>query len=135
MKPIFAFLLMVIATTCAQAAPEGGPFHPMDALTPGEIETTVKLLKDAGDADKETTYPAITLREASKDDIRKWQQGEPFNRAAFVILRKKSKTFEAVVDITAKKITSFTEKPGEEPMIMDYEWVAGRDKFMADPKI
>ena len=134
MKKIIASLLFVIATACAQAAPADGPFHPMDALTPGEIEATVKLLRDAGDADKDTTYPAVTLREAPKNDIRKWQQGQPFTRAAFVILRRQGKTFEAIVDLTAKKITSFTEKPGQEPMIMDYEWVAGRDKFMADPR-
>ena len=134
MKNIIASLLFVIATACAQAAHADGPFHPMDALTPGEIEATVKLLRDAGDADKDTTYPAATLREAPKDDIRKWQQGQPFTRAAFVILRRQGKTFEAIVNLTAKKITSFTEKPGQEPMIMDYEWVAGRDKFMADPR-
>jgi primary-amine oxidase len=134
MKDLVALLLIVIAFGSAQAAPPDGPFHPMDALTPSEIEATVKLLKDAGDADKDTTYPAVTLREAPKDDIRKWQQGQSFTRAAFVILRKNSKTFEAIVDLTARKITSFTEKLGEEPMIMDYEWVAGRDKFMADPR-
>ena len=134
MKNFIAFLLIVFATAFARAAPADGPFHPMDALTPSEIEATVKLLKDAGDADNGTTYPAITLREAPKDDIRKWQLGQPFTRAAFVILRKQNKTFEAIVDLTAEKIKSFNEKPGEEPTIMDYEWVATRDKFMADPR-
>jgi primary-amine oxidase len=134
MKNLIASILIIIATGFAQAAPPEGPFHPMDALTLGEIETTVKILKDAGNVDKDTTFPAITLREAPKDEIRKWQQGQPFTRAAFLILRKQSKTFEAIVDLTKRKIVSLTEKPGEEPMIMDYEWVAARDKFMADPR-
>ena len=128
-----AFIFLLALTTLAHAQEEG-PFHPMDALTPSEIDATVKLLTAAGDVDKNTKYPAMTLREAAKDEIRNWKKGTPFKRAAFVVLRKNGKTFEAVVDLTAKKVLSFTEKPGAEPMIMDYEWAAARDKFMADKR-
>ena len=129
-----ALLILLTIVSFAHAQTDEGPFHPMDALTPAEIENTVKLLTAAGDADKNTTYPAVTLHEATKELIRNWKKGTPFTRAAFVILRKQNKTFEAIVDLTAKKVTSFTEKPGAEPMIMDYEWAAARDKFMADPR-
>jgi len=64
----------------------------MDALTPTEIATTVKLLTAAGDVDDKTRYPAITLLEAPKDIIRNWRPDQPFTRAAFVVLRRSGET-------------------------------------------
>jgi primary-amine oxidase len=115
-------------------AQDAGPFHPMDALTTDEISATVKLLKDAGDIDDKLRFPAISLLEADKSIIRNWKTGQPFTRAAFVVIRKNGETFEATVDLTEKKVTSFTPKPGAEPMIMDAEWALARDKFIADPR-
>jgi primary-amine oxidase len=130
--PAFAWMTMWVGVSAAQDSE--GPFHPMDALTPAEITSTVNLLKDAGDADGNTRYPAVTLLEAPKDIIRKWQQGQSFTRAAFVILRRDGETFEATVDLTNKKVLTFEKKPGSQPMILDAEWVNARDKFMADPR-
>ena len=130
--PAFASMMMVVSSAFAQE--DEGPFHPMDALTPAEIAQTVMLLKAAGDVDDQTKYPALTLLEADKKTIRAWQIDDPFTRAAFVVFRKNGETFEATVDLTNNKVTSFTSKPGAEPMIMDAEWAFGRNKFIADPR-
>jgi primary-amine oxidase len=130
--PTFAGMTMLLGAALAQNA--DGPFHPMDALTPAEIATTVKLLTEANRVDSNTRYPAITLNEAPKEAIRKWKPGDAFTREAFVILRKNGDTYEAAVDLTNKKVTSFILKPGAEPSIMDAEWNTARDKFMADPR-
>jgi primary-amine oxidase len=130
--PVFVGITMFFGATLAQDAE--GPFHPLDALTPTEITTAVKLLKAAGDADDKTRYPALTLMEPDKKIVREWKTGAPFTRAAFAILRNNGKTFEAVIDLSAKKVISFTPKPGAEPMIMDAEWALARDKFVADPR-
>ena len=106
----------------------------MDALTPAEIATTVKLLRAAGHVDDNTRYPAITLLEADKQTIRKWKSGDAFTRSAFAVLRKNGETFEATVDLTNNKVISFAPKPGAQPMIMDQEWAFARDKFVADPR-
>ncbi len=132
MKKFLLVLALLISPALAQDAE--GPFHPMDALTNAEIKATVKLLTDAGDANNKTRYPAITLQEAPKDFIRSWKKGQPFNRSAFVVMRKNGDTYEATVDITNKKVVSFIGKPNVEPMIMDAEWAVGRDKFMADSR-
>ncbi len=130
--PAFAGMTMFLRVALAQEPV--GPFHPMDALTPDEIATIVKLLKDAGDVDDKTRYPAITLLEADKQIIRTWKLGDTFTRAAFAVIRKDGATYEATIDLTAKKVTSFASKPGAQPMIMDQEWAFARDKFMADPR-
>jgi primary-amine oxidase len=111
-----------------------GPFHPLDALTADEITQAAKLLKDAGDADQDTVYPAITLKPASKEAMRAWKPGTPFTRTAFVILRKGLITSEAVVDLSANNVVSFAVKQGAQPSIMDYEWIKARDAFMADKR-
>ncbi len=126
-------IFLFLATRAWADAPEG-PFHPLDALTPKEIALTVKLLKQAGDANDETVYPAITLVPASKDSIRSWKQGDGFTRSAFVVLRRNLVTYEAVVDLTNQKVISNTAKPGEQPMILDMEWAKARDAFEADPR-
>jgi primary-amine oxidase len=131
MKNFIIALALLAFTSFAQAQTETGPFHPMDALTPQEIESAVKLLKAAGDADKDTTYPAVTLREATKEIIQSWKKGTPFTRSAFVIMRKKNKTFEAIVDLTAQKVSSFVEKPGAEPMINLWQTRASRRRLLS----
>lgn len=131
----FAFLIaLILSTPSSFAAEKEGPFSPFDALTPTEVATTVAVLEDAGDADDQTFYPTMTLQEAPKAEMRAWVKGKPMPRAAFVILRRNGKTFEAVVDIPAKKLVSYEEKPGAQPSIMDAEWNGARDLFMADPR-
>jgi primary-amine oxidase len=133
--PAFAGMAIVVMVLLGIAhAQDAGPFHPMDALTPAEIATSVKLLKDAGDVDDKTRFPGITLLEADKQIIRDWKPGNAFTRSAFVITRISGETFEATIDITNKKILSYAPKPGAQPMIMDQEWAFARDKFMADPR-
>lgn len=126
--------LGLAAPGLALAADQKGPFHPLDALTPDEIAGTVKLLTAAGDADADTVYPAITLKPAAKEAMRAWTPGTPFTRAAFVVLRRNLVTYEAVVDLTANKVTSYTPKPDAQPTIMDYEWIKARDNLMADQR-
>ncbi len=135
---IFIRLLMILACMANAdrliAQSKQGPFHPLDALTADEITQTVKLLKDAGDVDQDTVYPAITLKPAVKEAMRAWTPGTPFTRTAFVILRKGLVTSEAVVDLSTNKVVSFTAKPGVQPSIMDFEWAKARDAFMADKR-
>ena len=134
MKHVFFLLALPCLVTSAFAAEKEGPFTPFDALTPTEIATTVKILNQAGDADDKTLYPAITLQEGAKDELRAWSKGKPMPRQAFVIERRNNKTYEAVIDLTAKSLLSYQEKPGVQTSILNDEWEAARDLFMADPR-
>jgi primary-amine oxidase len=116
-----------------EQAPPAIP-HPLDALSPAEIEATSRLLKTNGTAGDKTLFGIIALDEPAKADVLAWQPGKEFQRHAFVILRKDKKTFEARVDIKAGKVLSVTEKPGAFPMIMNADWGRGRDAFMKDPR-
>ena len=135
MRHIFLSVLMFLtAPALVLAAEAAAPLHPLDALTPDEITQVVKLLKDAGDADEGTVYPAITLKPGDKQAMWDWKPGTPFTRTAFVVLRRKLITYEAVVDLNSKKVVSFEAKSYAQPSIMDYEWIKARDAFMADQR-
>ncbi len=108
--------------------------HPMDALTPNEVELAVSLLTKAGYVDESSLYPTITLLEAPKAIILKWKPGQPFTRKAFVVSRVKNKTYETVVDLTGSKIISHKFIEGAEPAILQKEWDLARDLTFADPR-
>ena len=108
MKTLLVALALFLATPAITlAADKDGPFSPFDALTSAEVDATVAVLEHASDADDQTFYPTITLQEGPKDELRNWVKGKPMQRTAFVVLRRGDKTYEAVVNITAKKIISY----------------------------
>ncbi len=108
--------------------------HPLDALTAAEIALAVDILTADKKADDNTRYPAVTLLEPVKAEVLSWKPGQDFSRRAFVISRRSGETYEAEIDLKAKTILRYDLKPNAEPMIMDAEWVYGRDQFMADPR-
>jgi primary-amine oxidase len=126
------------ATAAAQdAEEEPTPYsvsHPLDALTPQEIEKVADLLKMAGAADEKTLFAAITLLEPDKQVVRRWVEGSPFGRRALAILRHKQKTYEARVDLVAGMVEDVQQIANAQPMIMDVEWIRARDAFVADAR-
>jgi len=52
--------------------------HPMDALTPLEISTATKILRDAGKIGDKSLIVSMTLEEPPKAEVRGWLKGEAF---------------------------------------------------------
>jgi len=100
----------------------GAPAHPMDALTADEIERTRQILAGAGYITDDTRFPALTLNEPSKAEVRVFGQGDALSREAFVVLRQGPATHEAVVDITNGEVTAYREIEGVESNILLEEW-------------
>ena len=87
---ILLFLFFGLAAAHAQ---ELRATHPLDALTPAEIQTVVETLRAAGHADEKTVYPVMELHEPLKKDVLKWKLGEPFIRAAHIVTRRTVRPF------------------------------------------
>ena len=130
----FAVMSCIACPVIAQDVVDPIPvFHPMDALTKEEVGIAADLLRKAGQAD--ALYSAFTLLEPTKAVVRAWREGQPLPpRQAFVVLRRDKKTFEAVVDITAKKIVLTVERQGVHPIVLDKNWTRARDAFLNDPR-
>ena len=113
---------------------QGGPTHPMDALTIPEVLAAVDALKTAGVADDNTRYPMIRLKEAPKSEVLAWQPGQAFSRTAFVIMRQGGVTSEAEIDLAQGQVMSHEEIPGVQPNIMLEEWRLASDLTKADKR-
>ncbi|WP_218080176.1 copper amine oxidase [Anthocerotibacter panamensis] len=110
--------------------------HPLDALSAKEITATVAVLKASGKVDKESRFAAIMLKEPAKATVWKWQPGQPLaGRQAFVAVKKGPKAFEAIVDLTARKVTDWKEIEGVQPVVVEEEYEMAKKLFKADPRL
>lgn len=130
---LLSFVFLFIATSHAMAQ-SGKPTHPMDALTPGEIEAAVALLVKQKLADDQTRYPVMELYEPAKQGVLSWQTGQPFTRAARISMRRGGRTFEAFINLTKGEIIQHREVAGAQPSIMQAEWDLARQLTKADPR-
>jgi primary-amine oxidase len=115
--------------------------HPLDPLTGAEIATAVRLVRAQPDvapqagSERELLFPTVTLNEPSKTEVHAFKPGAAFRREALVAVfdRTGNRTFEAVVDLRAKKVTSFTPLASVQPSIMNVEIDRVAPLVRADP--
>ena len=112
----------------------GAAPHPLDALDATEYEAAVTVLTDSGRVPDESLYQSITLREPAKDLVRAWKPGEPMTRAAFAVIKDGPRTYEAIVDLDAKKVLDWREVHGVQPGILLDEWDLAVELTVSDPR-
>ena len=126
---IVTALLLLVMPVKAQTLK---PSHPLDALTPEEIQAAVKLLRDAGHADDNARFPVMELFEPAKAGVLSWKPGQPLVRAARTTIRRGGRTFEAFINLSQNKIIQHREVNGALPAIMQEEWVLAQQLTKAD---
>jgi primary-amine oxidase len=124
-----AFLALAAISTAAQTAK-----HPLDGLTAPEYWTVYDVLKSSGKVDANTRFPFMSLHEPAKDEVLAWKPGQPFRREALVVVKQGPHTFEAVVDVPGKKISSWKEIEGVQPNLTDEEIAATDEAAKANPE-
>src|SRR3954468_734278 len=92
---------------------------PLDPLSATEIETTFQVLEASGRVPHGAFFPIVSLNEPPKSEVLAWSPGRPFRRQAFaqVYDRPANRLYEAVVDLRAKRLLSFVERPGAQPAV------------------
>ena len=78
----------------------------------------------------------VVLKEPSKSDTLAWKPGQPFSRQSLanVFDPARNKLFEAVVDLRAKKLVSWVERPNTQPPVYTSEYQEVDDLVRADPR-
>ena len=124
-----SLLLALLTAACAQpstapVAPVAPAVHPLDPLSAAEIEGAAKLLRAAPQFPADALFSTIVLDEPPKSDVLTFTPGAPFPRNAFAIVidRRGNKTFEAVADLVASRVTSWSEVKGVQPPILSGEF-------------
>jgi primary-amine oxidase len=108
------------------------PEHPLDSLTSREYWTTYEVLRASGKVDADTRYPMVQRKEPPKEEVLAWKPGQPIPREAFVVVWKGMQTFEAVADLIAKQLVSWTEMNRVQPNSVREEWNEITAAVMAD---
>jgi primary-amine oxidase len=108
--------------------------HPLDALTASEYWAVFETMKASGKLDAASRYAGINLHEPPKAEVLRWKPGEPFRREALAIVKQGRRTFEAVVDVTGRKLTSWKEIKGVEPILIADETEGVEERVKADPQ-
>jgi primary-amine oxidase len=100
--------------------------HPLDPLTADEIQRTFTTIENARNLAPATFLPIVKLSEPPKSFMQGWSPGQPFPRKAFanVFDRSANTLYEAVVDLSANTLDSWTQKAGAQPAVYFAEWEA-----------
>jgi primary-amine oxidase len=108
--------------------------HPLDPLSADEITSAVAVVRASGKAPANAFFPLIALNEPSKNLVSRHRPGNAFPREAFVMLldRPAGRTFEAVVDLRARKILSFAERPDVHPPVLVEEYTSAAEIVRQD---
>ena len=99
--------------------------HPLDPLDAQEMDTAMRVLRKAGKLQPDSMIAQIALKEPEKSIV---LGGRPTVREAAVVIynRLANATYEAVIEIAAAKLTTYTKIPGAQPA------VSSQDSFLAD---
>ena len=92
--------------------------HPLDALTASECWAVYETMKGTGKLDADSRYAGVNLHEPPKAEVIRWKPGDPFRREALAIIKQRRQTFEAVVDVAGRKLISWKEIKGVEPVLI-----------------
>jgi primary-amine oxidase len=119
----------------AQTGPPPPARHPLEPLTAAEIRAAVSLVQARPDVARDVLFPVIALQEPPKDEVRAYKPAVAGRREAFLVVldRAKNQSFEAVVDLRAKSVRSFTPITGGQPLVTDVEMEIVRDAVRKDP--
>lgn len=111
------------------------PSHPLDGLSAREHWAIYDAMIASGKTDSTTRYLYVALHEPPKAEVLAWKPGQPFRREGFVHLYQDGKGYEALVDISGKKLLSWREIPGRQYMAVEGEEATVNELLLKDPRI
>jgi primary-amine oxidase len=92
-------------------------------LTADELSAAAEILRTGGQGNTNQLFVSIALHEPEKEVVGAWESGEGIPRRAFAVVddRRANLTFEALVDLDAKVVVSWTAIPSVQPMVTETE--------------
>jgi primary-amine oxidase len=132
-----------VTTSDARLAETAGltpdpPAHPLDPLSPGEIEAATTLLRARQALPDTARFAFVTLEEPDKDEVKGFRPGSSLDRRAFAVVLDKAdgRFYEAVVSLSRDRVEWWREVTGDagQPMLLREELAAVDQIVKADPR-
>ncbi|WP_445631332.1 primary-amine oxidase [Nostoc sp. DSM 114167] len=110
--------------------------HPLTSLTEVEISTAVSVIQREKTLSEMAAFPLIALQEPDKQEVINFTPGKVIGRKVFLVIyeRSKNKTFEGIVDLKSKTLSSWKEIPSVQPAIANSEYELATQVVKADPR-
>ncbi len=134
-RALRACLFIAAAYGSGAVAQEGLPLHPLDSLTTAEYWTVYEVLQQAGHIDADSLFAGVLLREPAKDLVLAWHPGSPMGREADVVILKNGQTYEARVDLAARKLVSWRQAKDVQAPFLSSEIFGMDETIKKDPRI
>src|ERR1051326_1548065 len=108
--------------------------HPLDPLTPEEVEKTTRVLMASGQITPRVRLMAYSLVEPVKEVALSYQTGQPLPREVFAVMRDHERrlTIEAVVSLAEETIRFWRERSDVQPALTYPEVFAAQQAVLAD---
>ena len=129
MPLLFALLSLALLT----APPGQATHHPLDPLSYQEIWKVLEIVRDAGHMDRETRFSQLTLHEPPKSEVLAWRPGTAVPRKGYALVRRGNDAFEAIVDLTAGRVTSWSPLKDAQPNWSGDDYKAVIDSVLEHP--
>jgi len=110
--------------------------HPLEPLTPEEIQLAVTTVRSERHLSQQFRFPTVTLNEPLKEVVLTFQPGDSIQREVFLILldNETGSTYEAIVNLNQRKVTSWQHIPDVQPNIMADELAECEAAVKAHPE-
>jgi primary-amine oxidase len=125
-------LALFAASASALAAQAATPAHPLDPLSTAEIRAAVEVLRMSGKVTDESALVTLELREPDKDALAAEGGSPPREAFAVVYERAARATYEAVVNLPARRVVSWRLAAGVQPPFLASDYVLLRTVIWAD---
>src|SRR5207249_2455186 len=128
-------LLIFLLAGAALAYPDDNR-SPLAPLAKDEILAVVQILREAAKVSNDSRFSLITLHEPPKQEVLDPRPGKEPDREAFVVVyaRNSNQTFEAIVDLSSRKVSSWKEINGVQPSYLTEDTKIVEDAVRADPR-
>ena len=125
-----SLLCFILVGALAAGQPAQAADHPLDPLSYQEIWRVLELVRDAGHMDRATRFSQLALHEPQKREVLAWRPGAVMPRKAYALVRHGEDVFEAIVDLTADQVESWSPLNGIQPNWSEEDFEAVIDKVL-----
>lgn len=110
--------------------------HPLDPLGADELLAASATLRASGHLPEGALVPLLVLNEPPKAQVLAFDGSDGPRREALAVVldRRANRTFEGIIDVGSRAITSWRELPGRQPSLTLTEFVEVPDVVRADAR-